>query len=71
MSQCNISRRGFLSLGVAAVCVSGRGGFAQSNGGLVSAISATTLWNNLDGQGTTWFHPKVCMVPRVGKPPVA
>lgn len=30
--------------------------------GIVS-IKRETLWKNRDGQGTTWFHPRACVVP--------
>ncbi len=30
---------------------------------LIGKISHETLWSNLDGRGTSWFHPRACMVP--------
>lgn len=30
---------------------------------LISSITKQTLWRNRDGQGTTWFHPRACMMP--------
>ena len=30
---------------------------------LVKSITQETLWRNRDGQGTTWFHPRACLVP--------
>ena len=42
--------------------------FASSAGAisppsLIRKISHETLWSNLDGSGTSWFHPRACMVP--------
>lgn len=30
---------------------------------LITSITKQTLWRNRDGQGTTWFHPRACMMP--------
>ncbi|QDT53366.1 hypothetical protein Pan44_13830 [Caulifigura coniformis] len=65
-----VNRRHFLSFLAASAVVPCSSAFG-SDAGLIRGITDTTLWNNLDGSGTTWFHPKVCMVPRPGKPPLA
>ncbi len=33
---------------------------AAGPGGLISGIEQTAFWSNLDGKGTTWFHPRIC-----------
>lgn len=38
---------------------------------LIASISKETLWRNRDGQGQTWFHPRVCMMPSANGEPVA
>lgn len=38
-------------------------GSGSPDGSLVAAVERTTLRRNRDGEGTTWFHPKVAMVP--------
>lgn len=38
---------------------------------LIASVSKETLWRNRDGQGHTWFHPRVCMIPGTGGKPVA
>ncbi len=30
---------------------------------LIKSITQQTLWKNRDGKGTTWFHPRACMLP--------
>jgi hypothetical protein len=30
---------------------------------LITSIDKKTLWRNRDGQATTWFHPRACIVP--------
>ena len=30
---------------------------------LIKTITKQTLWKNRDGKGTTWFHPRACMLP--------
>lgn len=30
---------------------------------LIASITKQTLWENRDGKGTTWFHPRACMMP--------
>jgi hypothetical protein len=67
----NLSRRQWLSLVVAAAAVRTRGLHAAGDESLIRSITPVTLWDNLDGKSTTWFHPKVCMIPRVGKSPLA
>ena len=36
---------------------------AASETRLIQSITSQTLRRNRDGKGTTWFHPKACMVP--------
>jgi len=31
--------------------------------GWIQSIERTELWNNLDGRGQTWFHPRICRLP--------
>jgi len=54
------SRRTALTLGGLAVA---GGAAAGSPTSLIETISRSTLWSNLDGSGTSWFHPRACMVP--------
>ncbi|HIE96108.1 MAG TPA: hypothetical protein EYQ63_03635 [Fuerstia sp.] len=36
---------------------------------LIASIAKETLWSNRDGNSSTWFHPRVCMMPgKDGKP---
>lgn len=37
---------------------------AIASDSLVKSITKQTLWKNRDGKGTTWFHPRACMLPR-------
>lgn len=38
---------------------------------LIESISKEVVWRNRDGQSTTWFHPKACVVPGTkGEAPV-
>lgn len=38
---------------------------------LIESISKETLWENRDGEGETWFHPRACMIPGKDGKPVA
>lgn len=38
---------------------------------LIASISKETLWQNRDGNGTTWFHPRACMLPGPDGSPMA
>lgn len=38
---------------------------------LIQSISKETLWPNRNGQGRTWFHPRVCMLPNADGEPIA
>ncbi|MCB1079744.1 MAG: exo-alpha-sialidase, partial [Verrucomicrobiae bacterium] len=43
---------------------------SQAEDSLIKSISKESLWRNRDGSGTTWFHPRPCLVPREqGRPP--
>lgn len=33
---------------------------AQPVPGWIESIERTSLWDNLDGRGVTWFHPRIC-----------
>ncbi|MCA9133886.1 MAG: hypothetical protein KDA45_12055, partial [Planctomycetales bacterium] len=39
--------------------------------GLIASIRQETLRRNRDGQGTTWFHPRACMIPGTAGQPRA
>ncbi|HWQ55298.1 MAG TPA: sialidase family protein [Bryobacteraceae bacterium] len=41
----------------------GAAALAPAAAPLVRGIEQTTFWDNLDGKGTTWFHPRICRVP--------
>ncbi|NNE90492.1 MAG: exo-alpha-sialidase, partial [Verrucomicrobiales bacterium] len=46
----------------------------QSGNPLIRSIEKVTLRKNRDGsEGTTWFHPRACMIPQPDgqKPPTA
>lgn len=58
------SRRCFCALtlgGVGSLPVFGLAAGGASP--LISSISRETLFRNRDGKGTTWFHPRACMLP--------
>ncbi len=38
---------------------------------LIASITKHTLRRNRDGRGTTWFHPRACMIPGAGGTSVA
>jgi hypothetical protein len=65
----SVSRRQFLNstaLTVAAAIGSAtpRTGFSdQANDQLIKSITKETIFRNRDGSGTTWFHPRPCLVP--------
>lgn len=44
---------------------------APSPTSLIQSIHKTTLRRNRDGGGTTWFHPRACMIPGHAGGPVA
>lgn len=44
---------------------------AESAGDLIASITKETIWRNRDGAGTTWFHPRACMLPAENGTPVA
>ena len=67
-----MDRRKFIALSGTAVC-----GFSeiassqQKMPGLIESIEKVVLRRNRDGsEGTTWFHPRACMIPggKDGKP---
>ncbi|QDS87253.1 hypothetical protein EC9_14310 [Rosistilla ulvae] len=44
---------------------------ARADEPLIASISKQTLWENRDGKGATWFHPRVCMMPGPDGKPIA
>ena len=66
-----MNRREFLALSAAVATIVPHRAARAAETRLIRGIESTTLWNNLDGTGTTWFHPKVCMVPWAGRSPLA
>ncbi|MCA9033790.1 MAG: exo-alpha-sialidase [Planctomycetaceae bacterium] len=38
---------------------------------LIQSISREVVFSNRDGSGTTWFHPRVCMLPQGNGEPLA
>jgi len=44
---------------------------ASANEPLIASIAKETLWENRDGRGETWFHPRACMMPGKDGNPVA
>lgn len=65
----SVSRRHFLqstALTVAAATGTSTGKLAFSNPAntkLIKSITKETVFRNRDGSGTTWFHPRACLVP--------
>ena len=43
----------------------------QTEDPLIQSISQVTLRRNRDGRGTTWFHPRACLLPGANGKPVA
>ena len=43
----------------------------KASDGLIKSITKVTLRRNRDGSGTTWFHPRACMVPGANGLPAA
>jgi hypothetical protein len=44
---------------------------ARPTDDLIASITKETIWRNRDGSGTTWFHPRVCMLPNQNGMPIA
>lgn len=44
---------------------------AANENPLIQSIEKVTLRRNRDGQGTTWFHPRACMLPGADGQPTA
>ena len=62
-----INRRQFLIS--SSALLAGSSAFPQESDDLIQSVTAETLWRNRDGKGTTWFHPRPCLVPgENGKP---
>ncbi|HPM85178.1 MAG TPA: exo-alpha-sialidase [Candidatus Anammoximicrobium sp.] len=68
-----MNRRWFLATTASAVAWLGRTGtvWASVSDSLMAAISNHKLRRNRDGRGTTWFHPRACMVPGADGKPLA
>ncbi len=69
-----MNRRRFLAMaGWAAGCLWRTPGVRapEDDDALVASITKQTLWRNRDGGGTTWFHPRACIVPRPDGRPTA
>ncbi len=65
-------RRQFLAVTtIAAIPVLPRPVISAAPVSLVESITHQTLRRNRDGTGTTWFHPRVCVVPRIDQQPIA
>lgn len=60
-----MNRRKFLaaSAGTSASIGLGLAPGNTSETDLVESITQETIWRNRNGQGTTWFHPRSCLVP--------
>ncbi len=65
-----ITRRTFLQASALALAASPT--LAAAEKGLIQSITKDVVRRNRDGAGTTWFHPRACMVPgKNGGPPVS
>jgi hypothetical protein len=64
------NRRRYLTVVVFSIVVL-RLGVAHADEPLIESISNETLWQNRDGKGRTWFHPRACMMPGPSGKPVA
>ena len=61
-----MNRRQFL---VSSSALLAGSSLSQETGDLIKSVTTETLWRNRDGKGTTWFHPRPCLVPgENGKP---
>jgi hypothetical protein len=68
-----LHRRGFLAM-TASAALLGRScaaGAAAGGDGLMASITKVTLRRNRDGRGTTWFHPRACLLPGLDGKPLA
>lgn len=64
-----LNRRQFLAGSASSLAALAGTGLSQSSPDLIKSITKETLWRNRDGAGTTWFHPRACLVPgENGKP---
>ena len=73
-----VSRRDFLRSAVAISATTAAGLTTQNSNAafrdqkkkqLIASITKETVFRNRDGSGTTWFHPRPCMIPGSdGKP---
>ena len=69
-----MNRRRFLTSLAAGGFLGGAlrtGAGSATDRGLVASITRHTLWRNRDGKGTTWFHPRACVIPDGGGQPTA
>lgn len=64
-----LNRRQFLAGSAGSLAALAGTGLSQSSPDLIKSVTKETLWRNRDGAGTTWFHPRACLVPgENGKP---
>lgn len=67
-----MQRRTFLaSSALSAVSIFSRSSWGAEKESFIESITQQTIWENRDGSGTTWFHPRICMVPSGAKSPLA
>lgn len=65
-------RRRFLASSLPILCTPGFSRGQAGDSDLIRSITKRTLHRNRDGNGTTWFHPRACMIPSAGDtPPMA
>ena len=66
-----MNRRQFIAAANSAVCLLPHLTMPPGEESLIGSISKETLWRNRDGAGTTWFHPRPCMMPGPAGEPTA
>lgn len=69
-----INRRGFLAASGFSIFTAARPPVTASalDADLIGSIETVTLRRNRDGsEGTTWFHPRACMIPLADRDPLA
>ena len=65
-----MNRRQFLAAAGAMAVGSSCRSLPRTKQPLIASITKETLWRNRDGNGTTWFHPRPCMMPGPSGKPV-
>lgn len=71
MHQKKTRRAEILGLALLISVLPLRAGAGADADPLIVSIEKETLWRNRDGSGTTWFHPRACMMPGRDGTPVA